>query len=285
MDVPDGFYNADQWVDRLSSFEQKKAGLDTKKKTDFTEEDWDKLADTFLDEEDFLSIRQTILHAHLLDMLKQVVDKRQTNAAPTENSYECILKNEQLEQLLAQGKVTLNLITDLQKGSNRDVKFKISDIILEVFEIESDDKGLSVSIEFVHSGVSVLLEHDGLYYKFVKAPSDSPICWGFVYNHADYLRLTEANEDPWTYTGESPLKKDKLIGQSDLNFIGERFGDSIEYQEYAPAFSSDITLWLDRGKSGDKDAYLNFLASIKDIIKVQFTVTFVKSGTLPPLPN
>lgn len=280
QDVPDGFYDADQWTNRLAAFETKKSGLDNKKPTEFTDEDWDKLADTFLDEQDFLKIRTEVLDAHILDMLKRVLNEREKQQPPTENKFECILKEEQRQQLRTEGSVTVNLIRDLKKGSARDINCKIGDINLEVFELETEDEGRSVNIDFVHSGDSVLLRSDGTYYKFAKAASDSAISWGFIYNHADYLRLKAETDDVWTYTGKSPLTKDKLSGQSDLNFITERFGDAIKYKEYSPAFSSDITLWLNRGQSGGGDAYRKFLSEITDLKKVQFTVTYIKSGTL-----
>jgi hypothetical protein len=114
-----------------------------------------------------------------------------------------------------EGRLTFNLIDTFELGSLNDVKEKIADIDLEVFKINTDAKDLSdFSIEFVHSGASVLLGADKKNYKFQKGREDSPISWGFVYHHSDYLRKKNKGDPEariWSFKGEGqPITKDKV---------------------------------------------------------------------------
>ncbi len=161
---------------------------------------------------------------------------------------------------------------------------KISDINLEVFKIDATDSSLSIDVDFVHSGTSVLLSGNNQnYYSFQKAPNDSPIVWGFIYNHQDYLRLKAENKDEdeiWSYTGKTPIVKDAEMSAPDKTFLDSEFNQDIGYKEYLPSFFSNITLWLNRGlREQNPDKHKAFLAKITKIEKVEFSVEVVKQGT------
>jgi len=100
-----------------------------------------------------------------------------------------------------------------------------------------------------------------------------PIVWGFVYNHSTYLRLkAEEEDDIWTYSGKGPIKKNEDVSEPDNDVLEAEFEEKIKYKEYLPSFFSEITLWLNKGQSDDKDKYPAFLAKLSKIEKVQFTV-------------
>ena len=284
LDVGDDFANLEQWVDKLRTFELKKAGIGEKAVTDLTEDDRRKAANTFLGDADFQAIGKTVRNDHLLDLIKKIVAERQHYANLTKNSYDCALSEKQLVELAKEGKLTFNLITDFEKGSSKAVQAKISDINLEVFKIDATDASLSIDVDFVHSGTSVLLgSNNQKYYSFQKAPNDNPIVWGFIYNHQDYLRLKaekKEEEEIWNYTGTRPIRKDAEMSAPDSTFLKSEFDQELEYKEYLPSFFSNITLWLNRGSREQNQAkYQAFLAKITKIEKVEFSVEIVKQGT------
>jgi hypothetical protein len=281
LDVGDDFANLEQWVDKLRSFELKKAGLGDKQITELTEDDRRKAANTFLDDADFQDIGKTVRNAHLLDLMKKIIEQREHHPRLTKNSYACTLSDKQCMELAKEGKLTFNLIADFNKGSFKAVQAKIVDITLEVFKIDAADASLSIDVDFVHSGISVLLSGSNQkYYSFQKAPSDDPIIWGFVYNHQDYLRLkAEIKEeaDIWNYSGNRPIRKDTETSAPDNTFLKSEFNQELEYKEYFPSFFSNITLWLNRGlRDQDPNKHKAFLAKIAKIEKVDFTVEFIK---------
>ncbi|MGA8599146.1 MAG: hypothetical protein WB676_30885 [Bryobacteraceae bacterium] len=283
QDVGDDFYNLDQWVDRLREFERQKAGIGKKKPPELTDDDRKKIANTFLADEDFQAIGDTVRKAHTLDLLKKIINQRQHNASLKKTTFDCTLSDEQRRKLLETGSLTFNFIDGFAKGSFKDVEAKISDVSLEVFKIDTPDPALSISIEFVHSGSSILLGGNKSYYSFQKAPADNPIVWGFVYNHSDYLRLKdEGGEDEiWNHTGKRPIKKDEDVSEPDTAIVETEFGEKLKYKEYSPSFFSTITLWLNRGQCQDNEAqYRQFLNKLNKIDKVQFSVDVLKRGTI-----
>lgn len=283
QDVGDDFYNLDQWVDRLREFERQKAGIGKKKPAELTDDDRKKIANTFLSEEDFQAIGDAVRKAHTLDLLKQIINQRQHNSALKKTTFDCTLSDEQRRDLLEHGRLTFNFIDGFAKGSFKDVEAKISDISLEVFKIDTPDVALSVSIEFVHSGSSILLGSNKSYYHFQKAPADNPVVWGFVYNHSDYLRLKAESDDAdiWSHTGKRPIKKDEEVSEPDSAIVEAEFEEKLKYKEYSPSFFSTVTLWLNRGQCQDNETqYRQFLNKLKEIEKVQFSVDVVKRGTI-----
>jgi hypothetical protein len=284
LDVGDDFANLEQWVDKLRSFEIKKAGLGDKAVTDLTDDDRRKAANTFLTDADFQAIGKTVRGGHLLNLIQKIIAQRQQRSSLTKNSYDCALNEKQRAELAKEGKLTFNLISDFDKGSFKAVQAKISDINLEVFKIDATDSSLSIDVDFVHSGTSVLLSgNNQKYYSFQKAPNDSPIVWGFIYNHQDYLRLKAENKDEdeiWSYTGKTPIVKDAEMSAPDKTFLDSEFNQDIGYKEYLPSFFSNITLWLNRGlREQNPDKHKAFLAKFTKSEKVEFSVEDVKQGT------
>jgi hypothetical protein len=284
MDISDNFYNLDQWVDRFREFEREKAGLKGKKLSELTYDDQKNIANTFLKEADFIDIGNKVRQAHVSDLIRPILNERQHYPSMQKNTKKCELTPEQRNQLCVAGRVTFNLIDDFGLGSLHDVKERIADIDLEVFKIESDDANLSPSIEFRHSGVSVLLgaDKDITYYKFQMGREDSPIRWGFVYNHSDYLQKKKKGDPEaaiWSIQGKGkPIRKDTLDDAAIKQIIREELGD-LQYSEYRPSFFSGITLWLNRGQHHDTNKYKEFLKKIKKLEKVQFAVTYVWQDT------
>lgn len=280
QDVSDDFYNLDQWVERLREFERQKAGIGKKKLSELTEEDRLKIAKTFLSEDDFLEIGDKVRKDHSLELVKRLINDRQHHPRMKKASFVTLLSAQQCKDLAKSGSLRFNLIDDFNKGSYKDVQARISDITLEVFQIASDDNALSISVDFVHSGTSVLLGNKNKYYKFEKAPDDNPIVWGFVYNHSTYLRLKaeDDSDDIWSYSGKGPIKKNEDVSEPDNDVLEAEFDEKIKYKEYLPSFFSDITLCLNKGQSYDATKYKTFLAKLEKIEKVQFAIDVFFAG-------
>jgi hypothetical protein len=241
MDVSDNFYNLDQWVDRFREFERSKAGFKSKPIDELTDEDQKKIANTFLNETDFTAIGDQVRQVNVSDLIKPILNERQHYPRMQKNTKKCQLTEEQRYRLREEGRVTFNLIekSDFALGSLRDVKGKFADIDLEVFKIETDDASLpGISVEFRHSGVSVLLGTNGKYYKFQKSQEDSPIRWGFVYNHSDYLRKMRTGEPEakmWSFKGKGqPIIKDTTDDAAIGQVVKEELGE-VNYSEYVLA--------------------------------------------------
>jgi hypothetical protein len=246
-----------------------------------TDDDRRKAANTFLADADFQTIGKTVRNDHLLDLIKKIIAQRQQLSSLTKISYDCVLSEKQRVELAQEGKLTFNLITDFGKGSTKAVQAKISDINLEVFKIDATDASLSIDVDFVHSGTSVLLSSSNQkYYSFQKAPNDSPIVWGFIYNHQDYLRLKaekKEEEEIWNYGSKRPIVKDAEMSAPEKTFLKSEFDQDLGYKEYLPSFFSDITLWLNRGsREQDEAKYKAFLAKITKIENVEFSVEVVR---------
>ena len=282
-DVSSHFYDMEQWAERFRAFELKKARFkfdsnNTDKLPEYndTYEDRKKLANTFLEEKDFTEIGELVRKANVLDLVKPVLNERQHHPQMKTNTQKCELNEGQLKKLREEGRVSFNFVRDFKLLSFHDVKAKISDIQLEVFEIESQERSLSLAIEFVHSGTSVLLGVDKKYYKFQKGPEDDPISWGFVYRHSDYLRLKDEEDDEvWTFVGEGPIQKDHAATEAVSKVIKEELDGESNYSEYHPSFFSDITLWINRKQHYEKESYKELLAKLGKVKKVQFAVHYL----------
>jgi hypothetical protein len=284
-DPGDDFANMEHWTTRFFEFEQQKLGIkETKKKiSELKPEDQIKINNTFLSQEDFTKIGETVRKGYLLNLIKDICDDREKFVGRTKKPFKCILNDIQRDQLKKEGKLCFNFIKDFHSISFNEIQATISDINLEVFELTSsvDPKkdALPISIEFIHSGISILLSKNDKYYKFQKSPKDTPIIWGYTYNHGDYLRLLEENDkdDIWSFSGKKPIKKNEKIVETVNKFIESKFGEPIRYKEYMPSAFSDITLWLNRGQFDDADDYQLFLNKITIFERLEFTVDIISS--------
>jgi hypothetical protein len=285
-DVSDDFYNLEQWVERFRDFERGRAGFpvdpNTSKPTyTDTPANQKRIANTFLKEADFIAIGDKVRKAHVTFLVQPVIEEREHHPRASVNTKTCSLTAAQRSRLQKEGRVTLNLINDFQLASLNHVKLRISGIDLEKFKLSSVENIPGISIDFVHSGTSVLCSVNKNRYKFEMGSEDSPISWGFVYNHNDYLRLKDSGnseKEIWSYQGKKPINKDKVEDGVENKITKKELGETLKYREYRPAAFSDITLWINRGQHHDKQRYEQTLRDFKTIEAVEFAVTYASEG-------
>ncbi|WP_157270159.1 hypothetical protein [Azohydromonas aeria] len=282
-DVGDDFYNLEHWVSRFLEFEKLRSGIaNTKKKLDeLDEKDQDKVINTFLTEDDFAQIGESVRQEQSLSLVRNLLNQRQHHPGRQRERFDLTLSEAQLACLARDGKVSFSLVDDFQVVSLKDVHATIADVNLEVFLIDSQDQKLNVRIEFVHAGTSILLKEDRKYFKFQKAPAEQPIVWRFAYSHGVYLRLVKDEEEVWTYFSKKIINKNEDVEDAANALLKEEFGESLslKYTEYMPSAFSQLTLWLNRGQFADAGQYQAFLQRIGGISKVQFAVDIVHQGT------
>jgi hypothetical protein len=253
-DMSDSFYNFDKIVEALRKLETVSPTGDKR----------------VLTPAQFNDVEDTVVLSELLAEARKILEERQHKAAPS-NQNETVrpLSKEQCEELRQTGRVTFNLVRDLQAGSFNYIDARIVDIDLVKLGVATTDAQLSLRLVFRHSGESVILGRDQrtnqwTYYYFRAAPTDDPIEWGFSYNRAyDDDKQKRIQKDQ-----RIPVRDD-LINQI-LAGTDKQGGTPIKFQEYLPSYFSDITLFVTRGDSWDS-------TDISEISDLQIKVTYALS--------
>ncbi len=259
-DVSDSFYNHEKVVRYLQDLEAAAAVTDPGAKA--------ALKPTLLAEPKWLEIDNTVLRNEFLGEAAELLKERQSRAvAAKENVIGPVqLSEQQLERLRLTGRLTFNLVRDMDVATLNWVNARIVGISLDNVAVETTKPRLSLRLTFKHSGESVLLGRDKrtgvwTYYYFRCAPGDDPIEWGYSYNHAAATRLKADEKKP---EADDMIKK--VLEQASGTM------PQITFKEYAPALFSDVTLHL----TGSQQT--TTAESVSKITNLQFTVNYSLSG-------
>jgi hypothetical protein len=211
--------------------------------------------DPLLGEADFKSIYETVFLEKFRKLGDGITNELQHLKPSMQNKYICVLQPEHLEQLNESWRFDFNIVSTFKKtgGSETDViGARIIGIAMHTLEVATKDAGLSLDIEFRHSGEHVIGDPAGnqYYFRIGKYPvevqdgsgqkrwvDDHPISWRMVYN---------ASDDPEKrVTLDEDTSDDKIALHLLREYKGD--GEALKLEEHRPAFTSTISLTLDRG--------------------------------------
>lgn len=212
--------------------------------------------DQTLAENDFNQIYETVFKAKFAQLGQKITDDLQRVRASMENRYLCTLKPAQLTQLTDTWRFTFKIVEDFAKTSGNSesvIGARIIGIALKTLDIATTDRGLSLDVEFTHSGKHLITAPGGFQYFFQigKYPieaqdgsktkqwvSDQPISWRMVYNAAAGSQ---------TITLDEQAKDDQIVQFLLREYKPGTESDAKMLQEHRPGFTSEITLTLDGG--------------------------------------
>lgn len=212
--------------------------------------------DQTLAENDFNQIYETVFKAKFAQLGQQITDDLQRVRASMENRYLCTLKPAQLTQLTDTWRFTFRIVEDFAKTSGNSesvIGARIIGIALKTLDIATTDRGLSLDVEFTHSGKHLITAPGGFQYFFQigKYPieaqdgsktkqwvSDQPISWRMVYNAAAGSQ---------TITLDEQAKDDQIVQFLLREYKPGTESDAKMLHEHRPGFTSEITLTLDGG--------------------------------------
>lgn len=212
--------------------------------------------DQTLAENDFNQIYETVFKAKFAQLGQKITDDLQRVRASMENRYLCTLKSAQLTQLTDTWRFTFKIVEDFAKTSGNSesvIGARIIGIALKTLDIATTDRGLSLDIEFTHSGKHLITAPGGFQYFFQigKYPieaqdgsktkqwvSDQPISWRMVYNAAAGSQ---------TITLDEQAKDDQIVQFLLREYKPGTESDAKMLHEHRPGFTSEITLTLDGG--------------------------------------
>jgi hypothetical protein len=126
-DVSNEFYEFTTWVDRINGLLEGDTEVPT--------------------EAQFEEIEKTLLAEQYLEMAANIVKDRQHYARENRNHYEMELTPEMLQTLSTKGEVTFNMVEDLGRGNFGMNEWRIMNIKLNNFEIETDNDNISINID------------------------------------------------------------------------------------------------------------------------------------------
>lgn len=212
--------------------------------------------DQTLAENDFNQIYETVFKAKFAQLGQKITDDLQRVRASMENRYLCTLKPAQLTQLTDTWRFTFRIVEDFAKTSGNSesvIGARIIGIALKTLDIATTDRGLSLDVEFTHSGKHLITAPGGFQYFFQigKYPieaqdgsrtkqwvSDQPISWRMVYNAAAGSQ---------TITLDEQAKDDQIVQFLLREYKPGTESDAKMLHEHRPGFTSEITLTLDGG--------------------------------------
>ncbi|WP_176697757.1 GumC domain-containing protein [Candidatus Nitrospira nitrosa] len=212
--------------------------------------------DQTLAENDFNQIYETVFKAKFAQLGQKITDDLQRVRPSMENRYLCTLKPAQLTQLTDTWRFTFRIVEDFAKTSGNSesvIGARIIGIALKTLDIATTDRGLSLDVEFTHSGKHLITAPGGFQYFFQigKYPieaqdgsktkqwvSDQPISWRMVYNAAAGSQ---------TITLDEQAKDDQIVQFLLREYKPGTESDAKMLQEHRPGFTSEITLTLDGG--------------------------------------
>ncbi|MDR4472843.1 MAG: hypothetical protein MRJ92_09455 [Nitrospira sp.] len=212
--------------------------------------------DQTLTEDDFSKIYETVFKDKFSQLGEKITDTLQRVKPSMDNQYLCTLKPAQLTQLTDTWQLKFRLVEDFGKTSGNPesaVGARIIGIVLKTLDIATADNGLSLDIEFRHSGKHIITDQAGFQYffqigkypieaqdgsKIKKWVSDQPISWRMVYNAA-------AGSEQITL--DKQATEDQIVRHLLREYKPGTEGDAKTLQEHRPGFTSEITLTLDGG--------------------------------------
>lgn len=212
--------------------------------------------DQTLTEDDFSKIYETVFKDKFSQLGEKITDTLQRVKPSMDNQYLCTLKPAQLTQLTDTWQLKFRLVEDFGKTSGNPesaVGARIIGIVLKTLDIATADNGLSLDIEFRHSGKHLITDQAGFQYffqigkypieaqdgsKIKKWVSDQPISWRMVYNAA-------AGSEQITL--DKQATEDQIVRHLLREYTPGTEGDAKTLQEHRPGFTSEITLTLDGG--------------------------------------
>lgn len=242
--------------------------------------------DTTLTVDDFRQIYETVFRDKFLELSKQITDALQHVKPSKKNRYLCALKPAQLTQLNDTWRLTFKIVEDFGKTSGNPsdlIDARIVGIALKRLEIATADNGLSLDIDFTHSGKHLITDPAGFQYFFQigkyeataqdqdgnstkKWVSDQPIAWRSVYN---------AGGVPEAVTLDERVEDDQIVQYLLREFKAGAESEATTLQEHRPAFTSEITLTLDGGLDITAKNYVTKKkAKAFEIIALEFWVFF-----------
>lgn len=212
--------------------------------------------DQTLTESDFSQIYDTVFKAKFSQLGQQITDGLQRVRPSMENRYLCTFKPAHLTQLTDTWRFSFKIVEDFEKTTGKldsVIGARIVGIALKTLDIATTDRGLSLDVEFTHSGKHVIAAPGGFQYFFqigkypVEAQdgsgtkqwvNDQPIAWRMVYNAAAGSQAVTLDEQ---------AKDDQIVQYLLREYKPGTESDAKMLQEHRPAFTSDITLTLDGG--------------------------------------
>ncbi|MEX5218938.1 MAG: hypothetical protein NW701_14000 [Nitrospira sp.] len=212
--------------------------------------------DQTLAESDFSQIYETVFKDKFAQLGHTITDDLQRVKPSMENRYLCTLKPAHLTRLTDTWRFTFRIVEDFEKTTGKlesVIGARIVGIALKTLDIATTDKGLSLDIEFTHSGKHVIAAPGGFQYFFQigkypveaqdgsrtkKWVNDQPISWRMVYNAAAGSEKVTLDEQ---------AKDDQVVQYLLREYKAGADSDAKMLQEHRPGFTSDITLTLDGG--------------------------------------
>jgi hypothetical protein len=213
--------------------------------------------DSLLGEDEFKTIYETVFMQKFGGLGGEIIDQLQHLKPSMQNKYICVLEPEHLKQSNDSWQFDFNIVKTFRKTGGRDedvVGARIVGIAIHALDIATRDSGLSLDIEFRHSGEHVIGDSAGTkyYFRIGKYPieildgsgqkkwvDDHPISWRMVYN---------ASDDPAKrVTLDEDTADDKIALYLLREYKDKSDGDGQRLEEHRPAFTSTITLTIDGG--------------------------------------
>ena len=213
--------------------------------------------DPLLGEEEFRTIYETVFLQKFKGLGDEIIDELQHLKPSMQNKYICVLEPEHLKRLNDTWRFDFNIVKTFRKTGGRGedvIGARIVGIAIHALDIATKDSGLSLDIEFGHSGEHVISDAAGTqyYFRIGKYPieildgsgqkkwvDDHPISWRMIYN---------ASDDPGkrvTLDENTPDDQIALYLLREYKDKGDGEGQKLE--EHRPAFTSTITLTIDGG--------------------------------------
>jgi hypothetical protein len=213
--------------------------------------------DPLLGEDDFKTIYEMVFMQKFKGLGDEIIDQLQHLKPSMQNKYICVFNPEHLQRLNDTWRFDFDIVKTFGKtgGKPEDViGARILGIAIHALDVATKDGGLSLDIEFRHSGQHVIADSSGTRYSFRigKYPveildgsgrknwvDDHPISWRMIYNASDDpLKRVTLDED----TPDDKIALYLLREYKDKSDSGAQ-----TLEEHRPAFTSNITLTIDGG--------------------------------------
>ena len=282
-DVDDKFYNFDAWTEKLREMERTKKGT-MAATAGGSGVSVGKAETVVLDDNQFKDVGDGVFKAETLKLGGNLLNLRQTRGENVAGDYKsCVIERprlkvlddskalnekqvwmkEMLDRLLQKGQISFGFVSDFEKGSFEWNDARVVDVDLTAFEITTKDRNLSLTIQVVHSGQSVIAKKtadDGReFFAFQSGKNDLPIFWKFVYNHSE----PPGKRISRTVSADSLQENVKA-----LFFAPNDKSAKPKFQDYSPGLFSDFLVEITdlKGKR------------IESINRLAMNVTISQSG-------
>ena len=192
--------------------------------------------DPVLSVDDFAKIYEVVFRDKFATLGNKIIDDLQHLKPSMQNQYLCTLEADHLKTLNETWRFPFRIVETFQKtgGHGRDVVgARILGIVVKTLTVESTASGLSLDIEFTHSGEHLIGDPAGYEYYFrigkypveaqdgsgeIRWVDDDPICWRMIYNAADADDKKVMLDSTSTEAMIAPqmLREFKEMGRTDL---------------------------------------------------------------------